>query len=251
LNDVKSRHDAAHRLASQQMHMKDVAIQNLQHEVEIISASLEQVRLHNLSLQKENTQANLATDTDLVHQDQAMLKQELLEKEAAHKQTLKDMHSQISLLSEELERRKDYDEMQRKLMALCQKDHQLPDESCALESALVDKNRRLESELVKVRQELSDFVQAKASLTAELACKQIELDELGATVQQYEKKAQEPCQSFDKKLGDPSQVQNDAHLHSDDVIVVLTNQRERFKKRNQDLELVIYLLYDYRSHSCS
>lgn len=167
-------------------------------------------------------------------------KKQAFKREQQHGEAIKDLMEQLAKLNAELEQRSDYLEIKNKYAALLVSEFGEADESNqSLEMILQGKCKRLETEIVKLRQQYSEASNSKSALEAELIKTKASLQSLEQSVEQYEQMARSPSMSPDQSaVFDDNSSVHGGQIHSDDIITILTNQRERFKRRNAELEQV-------------
>jgi len=221
-------------------------LESLQNEFEIISASLAQLRLQNLGLHEDISMKDLTlSQRNLDNRDKheiAQLRIKIASMDEHLAATVEQYSREIKGLSVDIDSKRDYEKVKSRLAAFLQSDLGIS-ESDSAEEAMIKKIRKLESELVNVRLEQSKISQANFDLNHQISNKQVTIEELQATLNQYEKLAQSLSNfSPDQSMDDAASI---THFNSDDIITVLTNQRERLKKRNNDLEMVFADMYSH------
>lgn len=208
---------------------KTAEIETLQSELEILGASLEQSRQQSLELQQSVTHLKLQISAGLgqanPHQERvAVLTAEKEQLEQHHQQDLQQHLARISQLAALAEAHKDYDGIQLELARL--KETASGDRRAAEEQTATVK--MLESEVVRLRLESDRSLGLIAQLRSALADGQARHGVLERTVETYEQMASLPVKDGSQQSLDESR--------SEDVIFVLTNQRERLRGRVKELE---------------
>lgn len=234
---------------SHQIGLQEGMLENMTQEVDVLSVTLDQSRQQTLELQQEVSRLKLATSSPsgTVNQEIVVLQEQLdaekkqaLKRENQHGESVKDLLERLAKLGAELEQRSDYFELKKKYQALLISEFGEEDESSqSLEMMLQGKCKRLETEIVKLRQQHTETIKSNEAMMIELKKARESLQALEQSVEQYEQMEKSPSISPDQSavLDENSSVQG-GNAHSDDIITILTNQRERFKRRNAELEQV-------------
>lgn len=232
-----------------QIAIQEGMMENMTKEVDILSVTLDQSRQQAIELQQEisrlqfaasSLKTNSGPEVAQLKEQLKIEKQQALKQEQVHMDAIKKLMDQLSELSAELEKRSDYSELKQKYAAfLCSEFGDEDDASHSLEMMLQGKCKRLETEIVKLRQQHSDVDKRNAFLDAEIQKTRTTIQTLEQSIEQYEQMARSPSMSPEQSavLDDNSSVRG-SQVHSDDIITILTNQRERFKRRNNELERV-------------
>lgn len=216
--------------------MIDGTIGSLQSELEIMTASLTQERMKHLELEQELSRLRLKTSNekpieDLILKHKAELNQ--MEESWKHKLETKDIEltslkKEQENIRERLEEISDYHLIKQELEDL-KREHfgGLSGEDAALSTTALQASqiKKLESQLVSLRLQLDKSDQASKTLTEKLEVAWNRVKELELTVEKYENLIQSPNASTEHM-----------EIKGDDVITVLSNQRDRYKKRNLELE---------------
>lgn len=238
---------------SHQIGLQEGMIENMAQEVDVLSVTLDQSRQQTLELQQEISRLKLATSSPsgASNQEIVLLQEQLdagekqaLKKEHQHGESINDLMEQLAKIGAELEQRSDYFDVKKKYQALLISEFSEADETNqSLEMMLQGKCKRLETEIVKLRQQHSKTSKSNEIMMMELKKANDSLQTLEQSVEQYEQMAKSPSMSPEQSavLDDNSSVHG-GNAHSDDIITILTNQRERFKRRNAELEQVSHKL---------
>ncbi len=215
-------------------------VQSLTTEIEFLNESLQQVRGRYFELQQEKA----AKDNSSVLEHQLETLNIQLKKSDTEIISLNNKINELEQTGNDLERKlstqSDYNEMKLKLKVLMKAEFELT-EDADLQTIIPDKMRQLENKIVGLRKEISELTSEKASLVKQLSETMVNLKAVESTVQQFEKFV---SSSSDSSLNQSTIMEG----NSDDIIAIVSNQRDRYRRKVQDLEVIVQrLLEDIRA----
>lgn len=151
---------------------------------------------------------------------------------------LETLEQKNNALMAQVEEKNDYDKIKAEL-DLFKSDYEGDsEEHLSLEQSLVKRNKRCEAELVNLRLEIGHLAKSAEDAERKISRQAQKIVELEKMQSIYEKMAQSP-QTSSINQSDASISQLEAMPSPDDLVVILSNQRDRYQKKNKDLELVL------------
>ncbi|KAI8909828.1 CASP C terminal-domain-containing protein [Gorgonomyces haynaldii] len=208
-------------------------------QVSRLSDKIRELQTEN-QLLKERDVISLNDHRQMTQQLQEKLDSILLMNDKLQKQAIETQKAQVSSqndnlrlsaelkeLQEQLEAKKDYDSISNELKMI--KAIQFPDLDTQqpIETLLVEKSKRTEQETVELKYKIQELESHLLSLESEQASKDERLAEQKQLIERLEK----DLQSLDKP-----QKSLDALMGQDSMTNILTQQRNRYKQRYEEVE---------------
>lgn len=221
-----------------QLRQKNLEADNLRGELEVLSGYLEESRQQCLDLQQESSKLKLTQPADqlkVTHmQEIEGLKREHESQLGQLTFSLQSMQKEMAKQQELLEYQRDYEEIKRKYEVFIKEQFDgTEDLNLSVEELLGRKNKTLERELVCLRLELEGLGKERNYLAQEKDTLTQTIVTMDSTIKQYESMADPQIASPDQSLDDTRSMEGSS---AQEIITILTNQRERLKRKNEDLE---------------
>lgn len=221
-------------------------IETLQNEMKILSATIEQERMNNLGMERECSQLKIALESQTsLEALKRKHEQEMHDLEAKSNLRIQELQNEINFYKDQITQLEskwtsvqDYAAIKEELLQLKQQHFNLDADMATLPLSNLNEQaiKKLEAELVALRLQLQSLQSQNEALEIEVGSERQRSSELESAVNNYEKLIQSSSLEDSAILDDSSPTATQTSFKHDDVITVLSNQRDRLKKRNQELE---------------
>ncbi|PJF18824.1 Protein CASP [Paramicrosporidium saccamoebae] len=225
-------------------------------EMDVINLNLEGYRRQLTELQRENemlraeveSNKSILPEVDMdrmraLEEDVSDLQKKLAEDQASTKNIMLKKDQELEATKKRLEAFKDVEKSLTELRTM--KAAEFPDlydpsKDQTLEAILQQKNKRLESDLVNMRNQHRELQGQIKTITGNLEEIQKKKSEMERIITRYEESAAIAAMPSDSVSVRSMSTDHASMPANDSIMTVLTNQRDRLKKQNQDLEGVVH-----------